>query len=44
MLSTAEPVANRAGGSDATAALESEASVSPTPAPLSSIPGSSSVA
>ena len=44
IVNTAEPVANRAGGRDAAAALASEGSVSPTPVPVMIWPGSISLA
>src|SRR5262249_53782555 len=43
MLTTAEPVAKRSGGSDAVAALATDGSTSPTPMPLRIMPGTKRV-
>ena len=39
MVTTAEPVAKRSGGSDAAAALATDGSTRPTPTPLRIMPG-----
>ena len=44
MVTTAAPVAKRAGASEAAAALDSEGSTSPTPMPPMTMPGSNAVA